>query len=70
MTTAMFRLNGKSEPLTVATIAGLISSLGLADRQRGLAVALNGELVARADWPLTRLVEGDDVEVVTALQGG
>jgi sulfur carrier protein len=37
---------------------------------RGIAVALNGEVVRRADWPATRLAPGDQVEVLTAVQGG
>jgi sulfur carrier protein len=36
----------------------------------GIAVAVNGELVRRASWASTRLVAGDQVEVLTAVQGG
>jgi sulfur carrier protein len=36
----------------------------------GLAAAVNGELVRRASWPSTRLAAGDEVEVLTAVQGG
>ena len=36
----------------------------------GIAAAVNGELVRRASWPSTRLAAGDEVEVLTALQGG
>src|SRR5579862_4343108 len=37
---------------------------------RGIAVAVNGEVVRRADWPATALANGDQVEVLTAAQGG
>jgi len=37
---------------------------------RGIAAALNGEVVRRASWPRTRLAPGDEVEVLTAVQGG
>jgi sulfur carrier protein len=37
---------------------------------RGTAVALNGRVVRLVDWPVTPLREGDEVEVVTAHQGG
>jgi sulfur carrier protein len=37
---------------------------------RGIAAALNGEVVRRASWPWTRLAPGDEVEVLTAVQGG
>jgi sulfur carrier protein len=36
----------------------------------GIAAAVNGELVRRASWPSTRLAAGDEVEVLTAVQGG
>ena len=36
----------------------------------GVAAAVNGELVRRVWWPSTRLASGDEVEVVTAVQGG
>ena len=36
----------------------------------GVAVAVNGEVVRRANWPEVRLAEGDEVEIVKATQGG
>ena len=36
----------------------------------GIAVAVNGEVVRRGDWESTRLADGDQVEVLTAVQGG
>ena len=36
----------------------------------GVAAAINGELVRRASWPSTRLSAGDEIEVLTAAQGG
>jgi sulfur carrier protein len=36
----------------------------------GVAAAVNGEVVRRASWPSTRLSAGDQVEVLTAVQGG
>lgn len=36
----------------------------------GIAVAVNGELVRRAAWACTQLTAGDQVEVLTAMQGG
>jgi len=37
---------------------------------RGVAVAVNGEVVPRGQWPATALAAGDRVEVLTAAQGG
>ena len=39
-------------------------------RRLGVAVALNGAVVPRSLWAQTFLVTGDDIEVVTAAQGG
>ena len=37
---------------------------------RGVAVAVEGEVVPRHDWSATRLGEGERVEVLAAIQGG
>ena len=36
----------------------------------GIAVAVNGEVVRRAEWASTTLAQGGSVEVLTAVQGG
>ena len=36
----------------------------------GVAVARNAEVVPRSQWHATALADGDDVELVTAVQGG
>lgn len=38
--------------------------------RRGVAVAVNGEVVPRSAWPSTGLTAGDRVEVLSAAQGG
>jgi sulfur carrier protein len=42
----------------------------LTDAQTGVAAAVNGDMVRRAAWAATTLSDGDEVEVVTAVQGG
>ena len=39
-------------------------------RKLGVAVARNAQVVPRSLWSATALAEGDDVELVTAVQGG
>ncbi|WP_433115556.1 sulfur carrier protein ThiS [Micromonospora sp. CA-246542] len=51
-----------------ASVADLVQDV--APHQRGVAVAVNGEVVPRAGWPATELRDGDRVEVLTAAQGG
>ena len=46
----------------------LVESLGI---DPGKAVLeINGSIVRRADWPVTRLADGDRVEVVGFVGGG
>lgn len=42
----------------------------LTTAESGVAAAVNGEVVRRSAWGSTRLADGDQVEVVTAVQGG
>ncbi|OJF10598.1 sulfur carrier protein ThiS [Couchioplanes caeruleus] len=51
-----------------STVEGLVGAL--TEARRGVAVAVNGEVVPRSAWPGARLSEGDRVEVLTAAQGG
>ena len=67
---ARIRINGADEPLAAATLAGLLEEKAVDIGQRGIAVALNGAVVPRADWGETPLKGGDSVEIVRARQGG
>jgi sulfur carrier protein len=51
-----------------ASLASVVA--GVIDRNEGVAVALNGEVVPRAAWAVTTVREADSVEVLTAVQGG
>ncbi|MBM0278057.1 sulfur carrier protein ThiS [Micromonospora tarensis] len=53
---------------TDLSVADLVSDI--VAHPRGVAVAVNGEVVPRADWPARVLRDGDRVEVLTAAQGG
>ena len=63
------RLNG--EPATLPAGATLASALDALDLpHRGVAVALDREVVPRGAWADTPLHDGATVEVVHAVQGG
>ena len=47
-----------------AAVAALTSA------SSGVAAAVNGEVVRRSAWASTQLEDGDQVEVLTAVQGG
>jgi sulfur carrier protein len=64
-------LNGQTEQLPDgATVADAVKAVGVDDETRGIAVAVNGEVVRRADWMSTPLADRQAVEVVRAVQGG
>ncbi len=53
-----------------ATVANVVEMLDVAPGARGVAVALDGEVVSRGRWTHTHLSEGSAVEVVAAIGGG
>lgn len=53
-----------------ATVTMAVGALGVAPETPGVAVALDGEVLPRAEWPRRALAPGARVEVVTAIQGG
>ena len=62
-------LNGEPKELDEGTtLSALIEQLSLAPER--VAVELNRDVVRRADWPATRLSDGDRVEVVHFVGGG
>jgi len=63
------RVNGEARRLQAgSSVADLVVSLGLGGRK--LAVAVNHDVVPRAQHALHRLLEGDRVEILEAVGGG
>ncbi len=62
-------INGRASDLpdgqTVASVVARVTDAG-----RGVAVALNDEVVPRTAWDTTPVKEADRVEILTAVQGG
>jgi sulfur carrier protein len=64
-------LNGQSSDVPPGeTVASVLTRLGLSPSARGVAVAVDGEVVPRAGWETFALEEDARVEVLTAMQGG
>jgi sulfur carrier protein len=65
----LVKLNGEPRELpdgtTMAQAVAELTAL-----PSGVAAAVNGDVVARGFWAATLLRNGDQVEVVTAAQGG
>ncbi|UOQ98573.1 sulfur carrier protein ThiS [Hymenobacter sp. 5317J-9] len=61
--------NSPQETAEAQTLTQLLAGLALAE-QRGLAVAVNDEVVPRAAWAAHALREHDRVTIIRATQGG
>ena len=61
-------LNGQEKEVAAKTIAALLQMLDAPEI--GIAVARNGKVVRRAEHGSTPLTEGDEIEVIRAVQGG
>ena len=63
-------VNGERRELgNTATIADVVRTL-VERAERGVAVALDGDVVPRSEWESTPLRDGARVEVLRAVQGG
>ncbi len=65
-------LNGRRAELPDgATVVDAVREAGVEDGAgRGIAVAVDGEVIRRVEWTKTRLERDQAVEVVRAVQGG
>jgi sulfur carrier protein len=62
-------VNGEPTELAAgATVEAVLAALEVPDR--GVAVAVDAEVVPRGEWPAHQLSEGARVEVLRAIQGG
>ena len=63
-------VNDQPRALAAGTaLADLLRERGLAER-KGVAIALNDEVVPRSTWPARPLADGDRILVIQATQGG
>ncbi len=64
-------INGEAHELDAASsLADAVAALPGAPAGRGVAAALDGEVIPRGEWAETRLSDGARVELVVAVQGG
>jgi sulfur carrier protein len=64
-------LNGEERDLAPGTtLAAAVEATGAEPQKRGIAVAVDGEVVPRAEWDQIELADGQRIEVVQAVQGG
>jgi sulfur carrier protein len=64
-------LNGRPVEIAAgARVGDAVARSGADPERRGVAVAVDGEVVPRSAWDRAELREGQRVEVVGAIQGG
>ncbi|MEX1162663.1 MAG: sulfur carrier protein ThiS [Nitriliruptor sp.] len=62
-------LNGQPRSFDGPVTIGALVDTEVADR-RGVAVAVDGDVLPRSSWDTTTLHDGTKVELVGAVQGG
>ena len=65
-------VNGEAREVPAGTtVAELLKRAGIAgDGRRGMAIAVDAEVVPRSAWEETELSDGQQVELLRAIQGG
>ncbi len=64
----MIRVNGEDQTFVAETVDQLLRRLSI--EPRGVAVAINGEVVRRSEWSATHIADDSAIEIVTAVAGG
>ncbi len=66
------KINGESRDFSPASlkVVELLQVLDIDAEQGGIAIALNMSVVPRGKWEETEIQEGDELEIITARQGG
>lgn len=64
-------INGQKEEFSekILTLSDLLKAKGLSEK-RGIAVAVNNQVIPRTAWASTRLKDDDQIIIITAAQGG
>jgi sulfur carrier protein len=64
----VIRVNGEEQQHVDESVAVLVQRLGI--EPRGVAVAIDGDVVRRSEWSDVRIADGNVIEIVTAVAGG
>ena len=64
----MIRVNGEDRTFVAESVEQLLQRLSI--EPRGVAVAVNGEVVRKSEWSVTNIADDSAIEIVTAVAGG
>lgn len=64
-------LNGEQKTFETSslTVDELLKGQGVTEKQ-GMAVAVNRDVVPKSEWETHQLADGDEIEIIRAVQGG
>ena len=63
-------INGEKRETSAETVVALLTEEKVPLDAKGVAVAINGSVIRKADWPYTTLIGGDVIEIVKPFSGG
>jgi sulfur carrier protein len=63
-------INNQKEIVAEASTIQSVADAKLGDKQKGVAIALNNQVVAKPDWSSTQLKNNDNILIIKATQGG
>jgi sulfur carrier protein len=64
----VIRVNGVAQDFVAESVDELLARLSI--EPRGIAVAIDGDVVRRSEWTETNIEDGNAIEIVTAVAGG
>jgi sulfur carrier protein len=64
----VIRVNGEDQEFVRESVEELVRRLSI--EPRGVAVAIDGDVVRRSEWGTTSIEDGCTIEIVTAVAGG
>lgn len=64
----MIRVNGVEYAEAFDSVMAMMNDMAI--EPKGVAVAINGEVIRRGEWTTTSIHDGDIVEIVNAVAGG
>jgi sulfur carrier protein len=63
-------VNGEPRSIEADCVSDVLEWFGHGADRPGVAIAVNGRVVPRSGWNEWRIADGDDIEIVGAVQGG
>lgn len=63
-------INGEQRTVKAATLVDLLKTESINPSAKFVAVAINGSVIPRPSWSITKVKTGDSVEIVQPAPGG